>query len=241
MQRKSRAVTRALMLVVLGFLPHAVLSEASGPDYYRVVDVAYDDTLNMRIGPSANHPKIGEIAPGADGIANLGCQGGLSLDEWQNATEEERASSRSARWCLVGVDRVVGWASSRYLAEGGPPDNFRAGAPLRNMAGSEWRLTRLGETDVDGELLVRFRGDGRLEGDGGCNRFNGSFTHQPGAIEIGALASTRRLCPEPVMETETAFLSALGASERLVARHLVLVLLNSNSEILAQFARRDAD
>ncbi len=71
------------------------LSEASGPDFYRVVDVASDDVLNMRLGPSTDNPAIYKLPYNADGIANLGCTGGLSLEEWTEATQEERKASET--------------------------------------------------------------------------------------------------------------------------------------------------
>lgn len=62
---------------------------------YRVVSVAADDVLYVRVGPSKEHPSIGSIAPEARGVRMAGpCQGD---------------------WCLVRHLGVVGWVHSYYL------------------------------------------------------------------------------------------------------------------------------
>jgi hypothetical protein len=83
---------------------------ADGPDYYAVKGVAVSDVLNIRAAPSSSGTLIGTIPSDGDGIANLGCVGGLTYAEWENATEAERAAATKTRWCRVGYDRTVGWA-----------------------------------------------------------------------------------------------------------------------------------
>jgi hypothetical protein len=43
------------------------------------------------------------------------------------------------------------------------------------------------------------------------------------------------------MQRESAFIAALESGRRRVSRHLVLVLLDERSAIVAQFARSDWD
>ena len=226
---------------LMAFSAGKALSEASGPDFYRVVDVASDDVLNMRLGPSTDYPVIFELPHNADGIANLGCTGGLTLEEWTEATEEERAESKKRRWCLVGYDRTVGWAAGRFLADGGAPDEFRAGGPLSGLAGSEWRGTWLAGNRLEHEVTVAFRSGGEVAGDAGCNRFDGRFVDEHGTVSIGPLAATRKACPQDVMDVEATYLSSLQSAKSQVARHLVLALLDAQSVIIAQFARTDWD
>jgi hypothetical protein len=116
------AAILALAVVALG--PDTVGAEADGPDYFRVIDVAADDVLNIRAEPRAGSEKVGEIPPGADCVRNLGCQGGLSFEEYTTLTEEEKAARLKAnpRWCQVEYRGVVGWAAGRYLGEGGCVD-----------------------------------------------------------------------------------------------------------------------
>jgi uncharacterized protein YraI len=97
------------------------MAEASGPDFFRVVNVAADDMLNIRAAPDAGAEKLGAIPPGADGVRNLGCEGGLSFAEWQTATPAEREAAEQRRWCRVAYGGVEGWAAARFLAEGAAP------------------------------------------------------------------------------------------------------------------------
>jgi len=110
----------------LAILPVALLgavtpaaAEADGPDFFRVTGVAAEDVLNIRAEPSASARKIGEIPPNADGIRNLGCQGGLSFTEWEAANRQEREASQRNRWCRIAFCGVQGWVAGRFLAEGG--------------------------------------------------------------------------------------------------------------------------
>ncbi|WP_068317506.1 META domain-containing protein [Aliiruegeria sabulilitoris] len=238
----NRLTVLLLLLVpLLTAVSDRVRADADGPDYFSVIDVAPDDTLNMRPGPSAHYPKIGELPHDADGVANLGCIGGLTFEEWLDASEEAREANQSKVWCLVGYDREVGWVPSRYLTEGTHTDGFRAGDVLANLPGSEWRATRTDKGSVDGEWTVRFGSDGRLSGNGGCNQLVGSFERNWDEITIGPIASTRKLCAEHIMKTESKFIEMLEKAAFVSAHHLILVLLSADSEILAQLARTDWD
>lgn len=55
----------------------------------------------------------------------------------------------------------------------------------------------------------RFGEDMRLSGNASCNTFTGSYRIVDGAIEVGDLATTRRLCPPALMEQEERFLKTL--------------------------------
>lgn len=66
-----------------------------GAKTYRVVNVASDDVLNIRSGPSAGHPIVGRIPPYGRGVHILaGCDD----------------------WCPVRYNGVSGWVNGRYLA-----------------------------------------------------------------------------------------------------------------------------
>jgi heat shock protein HslJ len=221
--------------------PALALAEADGPDFYRLVDVAADDVLNIRAGPGAEHPIVGLIPANADGIANFGCVGGLNLDQWASATAEERSAAQGHRWCRVGYDRTVGWAAGRYLAEGAAPDAFNGGERLTSLAGSEWQLRHFAGEAVAGEAWIAFQVDGMVTGHSGCNRFNGRYAESPGRIEVELLAMTRIACPPPLMGIEATFSQALEAARGTIATHLVLALFDVDDLLLATLTRRDAD
>lgn len=100
----------------------AARAEADGPDFYRVTGVRAGSALNVRAGPGLDHPTIGSLAHNADGIRNLGCEGGLAFTEWQSASPEEREAGRRSRWCRIEYGGTVGWAAGWHLAEGSAPD-----------------------------------------------------------------------------------------------------------------------
>ena len=97
-----------------------VQADADGPDYYRVVGVAPDDVLNIRVEPSPHAEKIGEIPPNSDCVRNLGCQGGLTFEEYTTLTPAEQSAriAENPRWCRIEYQGATGWVAGAYLAEG---------------------------------------------------------------------------------------------------------------------------
>jgi SH3-like domain-containing protein len=120
----SRATVALLVIACLVAQSGQALAEADGPDYYRVVNVAQSDVLNIRAQPTAKARKIGEIPPGADCVRNLGCQGGLTLHEFTTLSEAQKAQRLrdNPRWCQVEYRGTTGWVAGRYLAEGSCSD-----------------------------------------------------------------------------------------------------------------------
>lgn len=112
-----------LILSLLAAWPWAACAEADGPDFYRAKDIPAGDTLAIRAAPNAHAAKRGAIPPGAACIRNLGCKGGLSLQESTGLSPAEQAKrlKRNPRWCKVEYQGVTGWAAGRYLAEGSCP------------------------------------------------------------------------------------------------------------------------
>ena len=85
------------------------------------------------------------------------------------------------------------------------------------MADTEWSLIRYGDESLPEGVTVTLMYDpeqGRVAGRSGCNRYFGPAILKEGAIEVGQLASTRRMCPPPMMEVEAVFLKLLRAASR---------------------------
>lgn len=99
----------------------SVGADASGPDYFRVVDVAWNDVLNIRAEPTARSAKIGAIPPNGNGIQNFGCVGGLSYAEWESASPFQRETARKRVWCNIRYRGQQGWVAGWFLAEGSAP------------------------------------------------------------------------------------------------------------------------
>ncbi len=113
------------------------------------------------------------------------------------------------------------------------------------LAGSEWRPTQLGEVTVpdDTVMFVRFQGDGRATGHGGCNRFFGPYVEDDDglAITIGPLGATRMMCPAAMMAGETALLEALQTATHFRRDRVVLQLFDADDQEIARFAQTDWD
>lgn len=184
----------------------AVIAEASGPDFFRVVGVERGDVLNVRAGPNVSEDKVGELAPDADGIRNLGCTGGLSFAEWEKASEAERAASEKTRWCRIAYAGIEGWAAGRYLAEGSSPT-----AATSASAPELWKILTIGDLPVEGEPEIGFESDGSFFGATGCNRFQGQVSFDGNRLIVqGPIAMTRMACPTgPLDEQERAILAIL--------------------------------
>ena len=111
-----------LCIVLLMASGGRAAAEASGPDFWRVHGVASDDRLNVHDGPSARSKIVGNLAPNATGLKNLGCRNDLSFNEWQRLSPAERARRSKPRWCKVQTPDLTGWVAGRFLAEGAAPE-----------------------------------------------------------------------------------------------------------------------
>jgi heat shock protein HslJ/uncharacterized membrane protein/predicted small lipoprotein YifL len=82
--------------------------------------------------------------------------------------------------------------------------------------GTAWRLVSLpaGRALEGVPATLEFPSEGRITGNGSCNRFNGVVSFDGDAITIGGIAATRKACTEPVMNQEEAYFAALRDSER---------------------------
>jgi hypothetical protein len=72
------------------FPPLQSSAEADGPDYWSVHGVSPDSALNFRTDPDLYAHKVGAIPPDATCLKNLGCQGGLSMEEFTTLSAVER-------------------------------------------------------------------------------------------------------------------------------------------------------
>ncbi len=61
------------------------------------------------------------------------------------------------------------------------------------------------------EITATFR-KGKVAGSAGCNDYSGSYTMDGATLSVGTLASGRKACDQPIMDQETAYLTALGAA-----------------------------
>ena len=80
--------------------------------------------------------------------------------------------------------------------------------------------------------------DGKVSGNGGCNRFSGSATIDGDKISFGDLASTMMACTEAAMDQEMKLHAALAAARtfRIDAGQKKLFLSDAAGKVVAQFA-----
>jgi len=98
-------------------------AQASGPDYFKIIDLKTDDNVNVRSEPNANAKIVGKIPENTDGVKNLGCKGGLTAKQWEKANDARKKADARTGWCEVEFKDVKGWVSRRLLVEGsGPKD-----------------------------------------------------------------------------------------------------------------------
>lgn len=88
--------------------------------------------------------------------------------------------------------------------------------PTASLRNTRWVLRTLNSQSVavpsNGEVYLLLRNDEQqAEGNGGCNRFRGSFEQAAdGQLKFGPLMSTKMACPE--LQTESSFMSALQSA-----------------------------
>ena len=121
---------------------------------------------------------------------------------------------------LVGCAKVAG--------------EIRKTRPLASLGDSEW--TPIETTAA--EQYVKFKSNGEINGYAGCNRFFGNYIQEGDILKIGALASTKKLCPD-VMDAETQFLKNLQNTRRVEATHISLKLYDADGTPLMQLRRKD--
>jgi hypothetical protein len=94
------------------------LATADGPDFYKVQGAPDGNGLPLRGKPDASTP-LGVIPVNATCVRNLGCQGGLTMQEFTSLSDEEKAQRLAAnpRWCKVAYQGQTGWVEGQYLAE----------------------------------------------------------------------------------------------------------------------------
>jgi heat shock protein HslJ len=88
----------------------------------------------------------------------------------------------------------------------------------------------------DTEVTATFADDGRVAGVAGCNNYTGSYTTDGTAIEIGPLASTKKLCPgDEIMEQEAQFLAAMENAEQYTVDGTTLELRDAGGALQVSF------
>jgi heat shock protein HslJ len=110
-----------------------------------------------------------------------------------------------------------------------------------DLPGSAWRPSfSAAELPAGIKMQVELQPDGKITGNGGCNRFFGGYTISNTHIKIGPLASTRKGCPG-LLRLETAFFATLQAASSFEQTDTTLILFDASGARLAQLVRAEED
>ncbi|MBP7001973.1 META domain-containing protein [Amaricoccus sp.] len=89
------------------------------------------------------------------------------------------------------------------------PDEPAGGPAGWILPGSEWRLVELNGKPYPARLTATLTEDGRIVGQGPCNRFTAGYEGRWPDLTFQPMATTRMACPD--LEAETAAFAALAA------------------------------
>ncbi len=88
---------------------------------------------------------------------------------------------------------------------------------------------------ADTEITALFGEDGSLSGSAGCNNYRSSFTVEGDAITIAPAATTRKACPDPIMQQENEYLAALLTAATYTIQGDVLELRTADGALVASY------
>jgi copper homeostasis protein (lipoprotein) len=134
------------------------------------------------------------------------------------------------------VERFAGAMPGRPCEEG---------SVMAELENNRWRPLRIGDSNVtvgpnQGEPWIHLDSHSkRVTGSGGCNRISGGYQTGRDTLRFGALATTQMACPN--MNTESAFLRALGETRRFRAHGRTLELLDARGRVLVQLEERNLE
>ncbi len=113
------------------------------------------------------------------------------------------------------------------------------GGDPSSLLHGQWSLRQIdGKAIVaDAQPTLAFGSDGRVSGDGSCNRFFGSYVLTGEGLSFSGLGTSRMACAQPILDQESSFMQILGAVIRFdIGSDGSLVLHGSDGRAL--LARR---
>jgi heat shock protein HslJ len=104
---------------------------------------------------------------------------------------------------------------------------------------TDWALKEIdGRAVIDRvQSTIRFEGNDRIVGWGGCNRYFATVRSGFRYFEVGPIGSTRRICPPVVMEQEERFFAALQKARSIQMQGDDLVIDSQGTENPLKFSR----
>jgi heat shock protein HslJ len=105
----------------------------------------------------------------------------------------------------------------------------------------KWLAEDIGGGGVIDRVQTRLElsADGKVTGNGGCNRYFGTASVEGNRIVFGRIGSTRMACPPAVMSQETRFFNALTSVRTWRIERTKLLLLDSRGAVSIRLARNE--
>ena len=105
--------------------------------------------------------------------------------------------------------------------------------------GQNWLLEDIqGAGVIDlAQTTLSFEEDGRVNGNGACNRYFGEVDLAEANVTFGPMGSTKMLCPEAIMKQEDRFFKALGNVSSFNADQNYLLLMDREGKQLLKFTK----
>jgi heat shock protein HslJ len=141
---------------------------------------------------------------------------------------------------LVGEQELIMLDTEGNRITGEGADNYVLAKVDKRLVEKYWKLTELlGDTILTPEgrkeahLIFRQEGN-RVNGNGGCNDFSGTYTLKPGnRIHFSQMISTMMMCPD--METETKLSQVFETADHYTVSNDSLTLNKTSKTPLARF------
>ena len=92
---------------------------------------------------------------------------------------------------------------------------------------------------ADTEITALFGDDGSLSGSAGCNNYMGGYTTDGSSIAIDPPASTRKACPDEIMQQEAEYLLALPTAATFTIQGDQLELRTADGALVASYVAGD--
>lgn len=106
-------------------------------------------------------------------------------------------------------------------------------ADYKSAMNTKWLLEDIdnqGVTDF-AHIWLRFDGDRKIYGSGGCNNFRGYYTIKNGEFKTGPLTMTRKACPKALNIQEFKFMKALERVRTMYTRNGLLHMEGGGSTL----------
>ena len=145
---------------------------------------------------------------------------------------EDRLEIRDATGALL-VNYVA--AADALVGDTIPP------AEPIGLTTNPWTLAAFGDSSLSldalagGRITMTFSADGQVNGGAGCNTYRGSYKVDGNQLTFSPMASTKKMCAEPVMALEQAFFAALGETTSYEISNSQLMLLDADGTVVMTF------